>query len=276
MQNIINTFHLAIFFLYGIYYKISYRIVGIKYISILRRPPLVTYTIQGWMLLIRLFVSFIRYIRLLRKNQQERTERLHRRRRRIIQSYWRNKQSSSPSLQDRNEMVQSCREQYQILQDTEYGDLDIDSGIEDDIDNGNIINSDIQMESALSDTVISSPSYGITDLQDIWDTLPDNISDEEQEAQPSKKSIDLEIKKSKKSYNSNNDTNSIETTINNDRRPCVECPLCFCEACNATVTTCGHIFCWICIGQALVARSQCPLCRTPCEPHEVVRLFQYR
>lgn len=53
----------------------------------------------------------------------------------------------------------------------------------------------------------------------------------------------------------------------------VECPICFDEVHNATVTSCGHIFCLDCIQQSLsssLARGQvrgrkgtglCPLCR---------------
>lgn len=53
----------------------------------------------------------------------------------------------------------------------------------------------------------------------------------------------------------------------------VECPICFDEVTNATVTSCGHIFCLECIQQSISsssARGQtrgkrgvglCPLCR---------------
>lgn len=53
----------------------------------------------------------------------------------------------------------------------------------------------------------------------------------------------------------------------------VECPICFDEVTNATVTSCGHIFCLDCIQQSISsssARGQtrgkrgvglCPLCR---------------
>lgn len=40
---------------------------------------------------------------------------------------------------------------------------------------------------------------------------------------------------------------------------------------------CGHVFCWKCLYQwVAVTRPECPLCRAPCKPQDVMALYYYR
>jgi peroxin-10 len=41
-----------------------------------------------------------------------------------------------------------------------------------------------------------------------------------------------------------------------------KCTLCLEELKDPSVTTCGHVFCWNCIGEWLLERPECPLCRS--------------
>ena len=41
-----------------------------------------------------------------------------------------------------------------------------------------------------------------------------------------------------------------------------KCTLCLEELKDPSVTTCGHVFCWACIGEWLLERPECPLCRS--------------
>jgi peroxin-10 len=41
-----------------------------------------------------------------------------------------------------------------------------------------------------------------------------------------------------------------------------KCTLCLEELKDPSVTTCGHVFCWSCIGEWLRERPECPLCRS--------------
>jgi peroxin-10 len=41
-----------------------------------------------------------------------------------------------------------------------------------------------------------------------------------------------------------------------------KCTLCLEELKDPSVTTCGHVFCWTCIGEWLMERPECPLCRS--------------
>ena len=40
--------------------------------------------------------------------------------------------------------------------------------------------------------------------------------------------------------------------------------------------TCGHVFCWHCLQQWVsMVRPECPLCRAPCRPQQVLALYHY-
>lgn len=58
--------------------------------------------------------------------------------------------------------------------------------------------------------------------------------------------------------------------------PNANCGLCFCPRTFPTVTDCGHLFCWDCIGQCLTNKPECPMCRQPCLASSLVRLNNYR
>lgn len=40
-----------------------------------------------------------------------------------------------------------------------------------------------------------------------------------------------------------------------------KCTLCLEEMRDPSVTTCGHVFCWTCIGDWIREKPECPLCR---------------
>jgi peroxin-10 len=44
----------------------------------------------------------------------------------------------------------------------------------------------------------------------------------------------------------------------------------------AAPSSCGHVFCWNCLMQWVsTVRPQCPLCRAPCRPQDVLPLYNY-
>ena len=44
----------------------------------------------------------------------------------------------------------------------------------------------------------------------------------------------------------------------------------------AVAKHCGHVFCWSCLYEwTKRRRPECPFCRTPCQPQEVMALYQY-
>lgn len=52
-----------------------------------------------------------------------------------------------------------------------------------------------------------------------------------------------------------------------------ECSMCVDCARDASAIPCGHVFCWLCIAGWLRTNRQCPLCRVPCEPQQIVLLL---
>jgi peroxin-10 len=44
---------------------------------------------------------------------------------------------------------------------------------------------------------------------------------------------------------------------------------------SAVPSTCGHVFCWSCLQQAVASKQECPLCRAKCRRQDVLMLYQY-
>jgi peroxin-10 len=51
-----------------------------------------------------------------------------------------------------------------------------------------------------------------------------------------------------------------------------KCTLCLDEMKDPSVTTCGHVFCWTCIGDWAREKPECPLCRQSCLVQHVLPL----
>ncbi|KAK0173798.1 hypothetical protein PV328_006943 [Microctonus aethiopoides] len=66
------------------------------------------------------------------------------------------------------------------------------------------------------------------------------------------------------------DTNIMPLAIYDDNS--IKCQLCF-EAKSTTVTPCGHLFCWNCLGDWVRVRPQCPYCRERVTPSRIVHLM---
>ncbi|KAJ1518047.1 peroxisome biogenesis factor 10 [Coelomomyces lativittatus] len=49
-----------------------------------------------------------------------------------------------------------------------------------------------------------------------------------------------------------------------------ECTLCIQVRRNSTLLPCGHVFCWDCSCEWLKTKPECPLCRFPCNPRELL------
>lgn len=44
----------------------------------------------------------------------------------------------------------------------------------------------------------------------------------------------------------------------------------------AAPSSCGHVFCWNCLIQWVsTVRPECPLCRSPCRPQDMIALYDY-
>lgn len=45
---------------------------------------------------------------------------------------------------------------------------------------------------------------------------------------------------------------------------------------SAASSTCGHVFCWKCLYEWVSTnRPECPLCRSPCRPQDIVAIYNY-
>jgi peroxin-10 len=51
-----------------------------------------------------------------------------------------------------------------------------------------------------------------------------------------------------------------------------KCTLCLEEMKDPSVTTCGHVFCWTCIGDWAREKPECPLCRQTCLVQHILPL----
>jgi len=54
-----------------------------------------------------------------------------------------------------------------------------------------------------------------------------------------------------------------------------KCTLCLEELKDPSVTVCGHVFCWGCIGDWAREKPECPLCRQSCLVQHVLPLRGY-
>jgi len=43
----------------------------------------------------------------------------------------------------------------------------------------------------------------------------------------------------------------------------------------AAASSCGHVFCWNCLYQWTTKKQECPLCRSPCRPQDIIALYNY-
>ncbi|KAL2463375.1 LON peptidase N-terminal domain and RING finger protein 3-like [Forsythia ovata] len=55
--------------------------------------------------------------------------------------------------------------------------------------------------------------------------------------------------------------------------PIFSCPICMQEIIEETSTKCGHIFCRLCILNAIVAQGKCPTCRRKVKVKEIFRIY---
>lgn len=59
----------------------------------------------------------------------------------------------------------------------------------------------------------------------------------------------------------------VERTSGASDQPARRCTLCLGRLKTATLTTCGHVFCWKCVANWCATNEACPLCRHPLQIH---------
>lgn len=66
-----------------------------------------------------------------------------------------------------------------------------------------------------------------------------------------------------------------EYTKKTDQSNIPQCILCLEPRLNASLTPCGHLFCWNCLLDWLDERNECPLCREAVKKSQVILLQNY-
>jgi peroxin-10 len=63
----------------------------------------------------------------------------------------------------------------------------------------------------------------------------------------------------------------------NNKKSASTCAICRMPRSHAAApSTCGHVCCWNCLMQWVSAvRPECPLCRSPCRPQDIICLYDY-
>jgi peroxin-10 len=54
--------------------------------------------------------------------------------------------------------------------------------------------------------------------------------------------------------------------------PALDCKICSDARKSVSSTPCGHLFCWDCILRSTQVKYECPICRAPVQPNEIIRI----
>jgi peroxin-10 len=68
------------------------------------------------------------------------------------------------------------------------------------------------------------------------------------------------------------EANSNCVQVESEWKSSLQCSLCMSQITYPSTPLCGHIFCWGCIIESLQAKPECPVCRKPCLPQQVLLL----
>ena len=66
---------------------------------------------------------------------------------------------------------------------------------------------------------------------------------------------------------------AMPTTTDTQNDSSAECSLCYGQRENTTSTVCGHLFCWQCVQTSVKIKPECPQCREPCLPQQLVLIY---